>query len=154
ATVGDAGMGAMVVQLCLGHLYLAQGDLEAAIRVLDQGLTLCRATDNREIGIITAVVLGYASALAGRLIEGRALLEEALQENRRIGRLAGRSLQVAWLSAVCRLAGHVDEAEQHARQALALARQYGERGFEAEALYQLGAAHAQADPPEVAQSEA
>src|SRR5262249_58083847 len=40
------------------------------------------------------------------------------------------------------------------QQALALARQYGERGFEAEAFYQLGAVHAQADPPEVAQSEA
>jgi hypothetical protein len=43
---------------------------------------------------------------------------------------------------------------QHARQALALARQCGERGFEAGALYQLGAVHAQTDPPEVAQSEA
>ena len=43
---------------------------------------------------------------------------------------------------------------QHARQALALARQYGERGFEAEALYRLGAVHAQTDPLEVVQSEA
>jgi tetratricopeptide (TPR) repeat protein len=48
----------------------------------------------------------------------------------------------------------VDEAGQHARQALDLARQHGERGFEAFALCQLGAVHAQADPPEVAQSEA
>jgi tetratricopeptide (TPR) repeat protein len=48
----------------------------------------------------------------------------------------------------------VDEAAQHAHQALALSRQLGERGFEAEALYPLGAIHAQTDPPEVAQSEA
>jgi tetratricopeptide (TPR) repeat protein len=65
-----------------------------------------------------------------------------------------QSLYIAWLSAVCLLAGHVDEAMQHARQALILARQYGERGFEAFALYQLGAVHAQADLPEMAQSEA
>ena len=68
--------------------------------------------------------------------------------------LSGQSLRVAWLSAVCLLAGCVDEAGQHAQQALALSRQHGQRGFEAEALYQLGAVHAQADPPEVAQSEA
>jgi uncharacterized protein HemY len=43
---------------------------------------------------------------------------------------------------------------QHARQALALARQHGERGFEAFALCQFGAVHAQADPPEMPQSEA
>jgi len=138
----------------LGRLYLAQGGLEATIRVLDQGLALCRAADNWEIGRGTAASLGYAYALVGRLAEGRALLEEALRESRRSGALHGQSLYVAWLSAVCLLAGCVDEAMQHARQALALAQQYGERGFEAEALCQFGAVHAQADPPEVAQSEA
>jgi tetratricopeptide (TPR) repeat protein len=102
----------------------------------------------------TAACLGYASALAGRLAEGRALLEEALRESLRIGVLYLQSLYVVWLSAVCLLAGRVDEAFQHARQALALARQYGERGFEAVALCQLGAVHAQADPPDVPQSEA
>jgi tetratricopeptide (TPR) repeat protein len=138
----------------LGRLYLDQGDLEAAIRVLDQGLALCRAADNWEIGRGTAASLGYAYALVGRLAEGRALLEEALRESRRSGALHGQSLYVARLSAVCLLAGCVDEAMQHARQALALAQQYGERGFEAEALCQLSAVHAQADPPEVVQSEA
>ena len=33
---------------CLGLLYLTQGDLEHAIRVLDQGLALCRASGNRD----------------------------------------------------------------------------------------------------------
>ena len=83
-----------------------------------------------------------------------ALLEEGLREGRRIGALQGQSFYVAQLSAVCLLAGRVDEAFQQARQALALARQYGERGFEAHALCQLGAVHAQADPSEVAESEA
>jgi tetratricopeptide (TPR) repeat protein len=148
---GDEPMGAY---LGLGRLYLAQGDLEAAIRVLDRGLALCRAADDWDIGKVTAAALGYASALMGRLTEGRALLEEALRESRRIGALTGQSYHIAWLSAVCLLEGHVDEAFQHAGQALALARQYGERGYEAFALCQLGAVHAQADPPEVVQSEA
>jgi tetratricopeptide (TPR) repeat protein len=122
--------------------------------MLDRGLTLCRATDNWDAGRATAATLGYASALAGRLAEGHALLEEALRESRRIGAPQAQSLYGAWLSAVCLLVGRVDEAMQHAHQALALARQHGERGFEAVALCQLGAVHAQTDPPEVAQSEA
>jgi tetratricopeptide (TPR) repeat protein len=153
ATAEGRGNEPMVAHLYLGRLYLAQGDLEAAIRMLDQGLTLCRAADNWDVGRAAAAELGYASALAGRLAEGRALLEEALRESRRIGAPQAQSLYGAQLSAVCLLAGRVDEAGQHARQALALARQCGERGFEAHALCQLGAVHAQADPPEVTQSE-
>jgi tetratricopeptide (TPR) repeat protein len=67
--------------------------------------------------------------------------------------LPDQCLLVARLSAVCLLEGRVDEAIQHARQALDLAQRHGERGHEALALYQLGAVHAQADPPEVTQSE-
>ena len=62
--------------------------------------------------------------------------------------------RVAWLSEVCRLAGRVEEAWQHARQALDLARQHKERGNEALALHQLGVVHAHADPPDVEQAEA
>ena len=59
-----------------------------------------------------------------------------------------------WLSEVCRLAGRSEEAWQHARQALDLARQHKERANEALALHQLGVVHAHADPPDVAQAEA
>ena len=52
------------------------------------------------------------------------------------------------------LAGRGEEAWQHARQALDLARQHKERGNEALALHQLGVVHAHADPPDVAQAEA
>ena len=98
--------------------------------------------------------LGYAYALQGRLAEGRALLEEAIREDIRTGALRGRASRFAWLSEVCRLAGHGEEAWQHARQALDLARQLKERGNEAHALHQLGVVHAHADPPDAAQAEA
>ena len=61
---------------------------------------------------------------------------------------------VAWLSEVCRLAGHGEEAWQHARQALDLARQQKERADEALALHQLGVVYAHADPPDVEQAAA
>ena len=144
----------IVVHSRLGLLYLAQGDLEHAIRALDQGLALCRASGNRSSFLRPIVAgLGYASALQGRLAEGRALLEEAIREDSRTGGL-GLAYRVAWLSEVCRLAGHCDEARQHARQALDLARQHKERGNEALALHQLGVIHAYAAPPDVAQAEA
>ena len=138
----------------LGRLYLNQGDLEAAIRMLERGLALSRAADSWDTGRGAAAGLGYAYALAGRLAEGGALLEEALRKVAAAARCTCNPFFVAWRSAVCLLAGRVDEAMPHARQALALARQCGERGFEAEALYRLGAVHAQTDPPEMVQSEA
>jgi tetratricopeptide (TPR) repeat protein len=97
--------------------------------------------------------LGYAYGLQGRLAEGRALLEEATSEGSRTGGLFGLAYRVAWLSEVCPLAGRGEEAGQHARQALDLARQLKERGNEAFALHQLGVVHAHADPPDVVPAE-
>jgi tetratricopeptide (TPR) repeat protein len=138
----------------LGHLYLAQGDLEHAIQVLEPGLALCRASGNRTQLRAIAAALGYAYALQGRLAEGRVLLEEAISERIRTGGMLGLPYQVAWLSEVCRLAGHYEEAWQHARQALDLARQQKARGNEALALHQLGVVYAHANPPDAAQAEA
>ena len=139
----------------LGCLYLAQGDLEAAIRVFEEGLALCRATGQRaSLGAI-AGGLGEAYAHTGRLAEGLALLEEARRDDLRTGALGGRYVtHLRQLSAVYLLAGRVDEAWQHACQALDLAREQKVRGQEAHALFQLGAVHAQASPPDVQQAEA
>ena len=71
----------------------------------------------------------------------------------RTGALQGQAYRVAWLSEVCRLAGRGEEAWQHARQALDLARRQKARGDEAFALHQLGIVHAHADPPDVEQAE-
>jgi transcriptional regulator with AAA-type ATPase domain/tetratricopeptide (TPR) repeat protein len=154
ATVEGRGNESMFAHWTLGHLYLAQGDLAAAMRLLDQSLALCRAAEiwNAHGGILGD--LAYARALAGRPAEGRTLLEEALRESLRVGTVRNQSLHVVRLSAVCLLDGRGEEAMQHVRQALAQARRRGERGFEAFALCQLGAVHVQADPPEVAQGEA
>jgi class 3 adenylate cyclase/tetratricopeptide (TPR) repeat protein len=155
ATLAGRGITPIVAHGCLGTLYLAQGDLKPAIRVLEQGLALCRASGYRG-GFFRPIVasLGYASALQGRLAEGRVLLEEAISEGIRTGARQNHSLRVAWLSEVCRLAGRGEEAWQHACQALDLARQLKERGNEAHALHQLGAVQAHAAPPDVAPAEA
>ena len=137
----------------LGRLYLAQGDLEHAIRVLEQGVALCRASGDWKMLRPTVASLGYAYALQGRLAEGHTLLEEGIREGIHRGEVGNHARWVAWLSEVCRLAGRDEEAWQHARQALDLARQLKARGDEALALHQVGAVYAHATPPDVARAE-
>jgi class 3 adenylate cyclase/tetratricopeptide (TPR) repeat protein len=154
ATLERRGNTPITVHGCLGDLYLVQGDLEQAIQVLDQGLALCRTSGDRDFLRPIVAGLGYASALQGHLAEGRALLEEGISESIRMGTPLNQSRWVAWLSEVCRLAGRGEEARQHARQALDLARQRKERGNEAHALHQLGVVQAHAAPPDAEQAEA
>jgi tetratricopeptide (TPR) repeat protein len=154
ATLAGQGPLPVIAHSGLGDLYLAQGDLEHTIRVLEPGLALCRASGNRNVLPMIAASLGYASALQGRLAEGGALLEEAISESLRTGSPRNHSLFVTWLSEVCRLAGRGEEAWQHAHQALDLARQQKARGDEAVALHQLGTVYAHANPPDAAQAEA
>jgi tetratricopeptide (TPR) repeat protein len=154
ATLEDQGDRLIVAHAWLGHLYLAQGDLEHAIRMYEPSLVLCRASGNRNVLRLIAAGLGYASALQGRLAEGHALLEEAISESLRTGGLLGLACRVVQLSEVCRLAGRGAEAGQHARQALDLARQQKARGDEAHALHQLGVVQTHTDPPDTEQAEA
>jgi tetratricopeptide (TPR) repeat protein len=154
ATLEGRGLTLIAPRRYLGHLYLAQGDLEHAIRVLEQGLALSRASDARNWLRPIAAGLGYAYALQGRLAEGRVLLEEAISDGIHTGALQDLAWKVPWLSEVCRLAGRGEEAWQHACQALDLARQHKGRADEALALHQLGVVQAHAHPPDVVQAEA
>jgi tetratricopeptide (TPR) repeat protein len=140
------GAGPVIAHGCLGQLYLAKGDLEAGALVLERGLALCRATDDRDWGRSIAAGLGHAYALVGRFAEGRALLEETLREDLRTGASTSYTDHLVRFSVVCLLAGSRDDALQHACKALDLARQYRERGYEALALHQLGDIHADAGP--------
>jgi tetratricopeptide (TPR) repeat protein len=152
ATLEGRGATPIIVHGFLSYLYLAQGDLEHAIRVCAHGLAISRASGSRNL--LPAIIggLGYAYALQGRLAEGRALLEEAVSED--ISRGARRAVHWVWLSEGCRRGGHIEEAWEHARQALDLARHQKDRGDEAFALHQLGVVHAHAVPPDVVQAEA
>jgi tetratricopeptide (TPR) repeat protein len=140
ATREGRGVTPLIAHSGLGGLCLNQGALGHAIRVLEQGLALCRASGTRSQLRPIAASLGAAYALQGRLAEGRALLEEAISEAIRTDGLASLAGRVAWLSEVCRLAGRGEEAWQHARQA--------------HALHQLGVVYAHADPPDAEQAEA
>jgi tetratricopeptide (TPR) repeat protein len=147
AMLANQGDTPIVAHGSLGYLYLTQGDLAPAIQVLEQGLALCRASGDRDWSRAIVSGLGYAYALQGRLAEGCTLLEESISDSIRTG--APLPYLYAWLSEACRLAGRGEEAGQHARQVLDLARQLEQRGGEALALHQMGNIYAHADPPQV-----
>ena len=120
--------------------------------MFDQGLALCRASGYRVVASDRGGP-GLCLCAPGAPRGGARAAGGGDQRKFRTGALQGHA-RVAWLSEVCRLAGRGEEAWQHARQALDLARQHKERGNEALALHQLGVVHAHADPPDAAQAEA
>ena len=134
---------------CLGILSVAKGDWEVAVRVLESGLALGRAADDRNWSQAIAGALGEAYGHVGRLTEGLALLEETLHAALHSRALTLQGLLLRQLSAAYLLAGRLDEAWQHACQALELARQLNACGFEAAALFQIAAVHAHTSSPDV-----
>jgi predicted ATPase len=149
---GGRGEAPSIAYGSLGILYVAQGDLDAAIAALESGLALCRgAVDKGAWSDTIAGYLGEAYGHAGRYPESLALFEEMFGTSLHTG--ASTSQTLTQLSVVYRLAGRLGEAGQHARQALDLARKRKARGYEARALFQLGAVHTHASPPDILQAE-
>src|SRR5262249_22904846 len=138
----------------LGMLYRNKGDWEAAIRVLEAGRALGRASDDRDWSEVIASELGHAYGRTGRLVEGLVLLEETFEAALQRRAHSSASFRAVILSTVYLLAGRLDEARQHVHQALNLARQQKARGVEARALVVLAEVHTHASPPEVPQAEA
>jgi tetratricopeptide (TPR) repeat protein len=148
------GPSLIIAHGCLGFLYLERGELEAAIRVLEAGLAHCRAADERSTWSQNiAGALSQAYAAMGRLAESLALLEETFREASESSAPNSQMVLAGRFSAVCLLAGRIDEARKHALQGLDLARQQKARGQEAGALFALGEVHTHASPPDVEQAE-
>jgi class 3 adenylate cyclase/tetratricopeptide (TPR) repeat protein len=133
----------------VGYLYLRKGDLHKAVRPLEHGLMLCRATDIRLLFPFVASFLGSAYALSGRLAEALPLLEQAVEAAVSMKAMVARSFLVGVLSEAYLLAGRMDDATELAGRALELTRAHTERGFEAWTLRLLGEIHSHRDPPEV-----
>jgi class 3 adenylate cyclase/tetratricopeptide (TPR) repeat protein len=137
----------------VGYLYLRRGDLDKAIRPLEHGLRLCRATDIRIVFPGVASGLGSAYALSGRLSEALPLIEGAVEASVSMKTMVFRSFRVGVLGEAYLLAGRKDDATALAGRALELARAQKERGFEAWTLRLFGEIHSHRDPPEVEKAE-
>jgi tetratricopeptide (TPR) repeat protein len=147
---------ALIVGLTgLGTTHLIRGEVARAASLLERGRTIALERDVRLVLGLTCSALGYARALQGLHSEAVALIEEAIVQTRDIGRVMDSSRHHWLLAAAHLLAGRPDDARQAVKEALELARRYGERGNEAEALRVLGecaAAGARPDPTAAHQS--
>jgi class 3 adenylate cyclase/tetratricopeptide (TPR) repeat protein len=121
-----------------GFLLLIQGEIDEAIRVLEECIKLCQLTEIRVLFPQIASYLGLAYALAGRIDEALPMMEKADEEARVIGRKAGQSLRIAWHGQANLLARRLEEAERLAQTALELSKESNEEGHHAWIIKLLG----------------
>jgi tetratricopeptide (TPR) repeat protein len=124
--------------LHLGWVHLGRGDYPRAARVLERSLHLGRTRQFVDRIPDVAAALGVACTPTGRTEESLALVAGAVNEFR-AGRchMAPASI-LLWGGRAYLSAGRIDEAINLTREALALARQLGARGYEALVLCQTG----------------
>jgi tetratricopeptide (TPR) repeat protein len=96
-----------------------------------------------------AAALGLAYALDGRVAAGLPLVEHGVEQAVAMGRPTYLVPAVAYLSEAYLLAGHLEDARQRAAQAVEIARQYKQCGWQARALWLLGESTARQASPEV-----
>jgi class 3 adenylate cyclase/tetratricopeptide (TPR) repeat protein len=130
----------------VGHVFLRQGDLSQAIRVLERGLALSE-TMNLPLSLTTCKArLGAAYALAGRKPEALPLLEQALELA--VTRKSQQyPLFTVWLGEGYVLADRVVDAIPLAQQVLETVRAGKQQGYQAYVLRLLGDIASRCDPP-------
>jgi tetratricopeptide (TPR) repeat protein len=117
----------------LAHVYRIRGDLSYAIPLLERALALCRDWNLPTLSPITAGWLGSVYALSGRIAEGLTLLDEGQKAHESF-----QTLIVVQMGEACLLSDRFDDAVTFAGRALSLARERGQRGYEAWTLHLLG----------------
>jgi class 3 adenylate cyclase/tetratricopeptide (TPR) repeat protein len=136
--------------LGLGGVHVRQGEFEAAVSILARGLAL---TD--EVPLLRPPIvadLGLAQARCGRVVEGMALVNEAVERANTIGRISRLALLIVKCGEVHLLAGDALTASDCAAKALRLATEQKERGNVVYATRLFAAIRASEQPgsPEVA----
>ena len=134
-----------------GLAYTVKGDLARAIPRLQRAQAINTKLGRPPPGI--AVCLGRAYTLAGRPEEAIPGFEAAAERWERTGWLPCISFWTGALAGAYLGAGRLADAEQTGVRAVEMARAHQERGFEADALCQLGAVVAGTEPLDAARAE-
>jgi tetratricopeptide (TPR) repeat protein len=140
-TMSEACYGVSVVSL-------RQGNVQRAIPMLERAVELCQDWHSPLFVPEQTAALGLAYALAGRGATGLALAEQGVEQAFAGSNPRSLAFVVAYLSEAYLLAGHLEDARQHAARAGDLARQYQQRGTQAWALWLLGESTGRQASPE------
>jgi ATP/maltotriose-dependent transcriptional regulator MalT len=119
---------------------------------LDEAVSLVRTRNIRGWAAASAAFLGHARCLAGRLTEGVALLEEALDFAASVKFIPCVSLWTGWLAEANILQGQTADATWHAERSLQLAREHKESAYEAFAHRILGDLASRREPVDAARA--
>jgi class 3 adenylate cyclase/tetratricopeptide (TPR) repeat protein len=130
----------------LARVHMIRGDGSEAVRLLERGLALSREWNLTLFVLQHAGALGYAYALSGRATDGIPFLEDALTAIDTMGSGTPQSIFLGDLGETYAAADRLNEALEVAGRVLSLARDRGQRGYEAWALRLLGDVSARGDP--------
>jgi tetratricopeptide (TPR) repeat protein len=122
----------------LARIHLSRGEPAPAIPLLERAVALCRHGEMPLYHPRVLGALGSAHAMEERPEQAVDLLERAVAESRSIRLLYGYAALVTALGEACLGAGQLDDASRLAAEAVALARERGERGDEGWALHLTG----------------
>ena len=134
----DSPINTVIARSQLSNVHEIRGEFDCAIPILEGGLAIAR---ERELTLLTAGVMGSLSAayaMAGRVTDGLAMLDELL-ETFGLGRIrSSQSHVVVKLGQACLAGGRIEQARVLAARALSLTREWALPGWEAYALCLLG----------------
>jgi len=140
--------------LGLAHLQSARGELSQAARLFERAVAQCRDWSFTLLSPMAMAPLGHVYALSGRPEEGVSWLQQALTAYETAGIGWRHSIGVAQLGEAYLLADRTEDALLCADRAVKLARERGERGYEAWSLRLLGEIASHHSRPDVATGKA
>jgi tetratricopeptide (TPR) repeat protein len=139
--------------LCWAFLGLAQvqslkGELDQAAQLLERAVAQCRDWSFTLMSPMVMAPLGHVYAWSGRLEEGVSWLQQAVTAYEAAGVGWRHSISVAQLGEAYLLADRAEDARACGNRAVTLARERGERGYEAWALRLLAEVASHGSRPE------
>jgi len=136
----------------LAHIHLSRGEPAPALALLERALALCSHGEEPLYYPRVLGALGWAHALDGRPDQAVELLGQAVEESRAIRLLYGYASITTALGEACLAAGDLESADRRASEAVALARERGERGDEGGALHLMAEVACRRLPRDVAEA--
>ena len=153
AEAGDPGFSLVVGCAGLGNVCVTKGDFARAVAVLEPGLPREPGEVIARVWPFVASALGAAYTHLGRAGEALPLLEEAVERAETSKLKANHSLRVARLAEAYLGVGQAERAFSVAAQALDLAQEHRERGYEAHVLRLLAAIELAREAPALDRAE-
>jgi tetratricopeptide (TPR) repeat protein len=142
----DHAYSVAVAQWGLAYAYVQRGELDAAVRLLERTIALCRDWTVPILLHISAGLHGIALARSEHVTEGIAVLREAERSFKEaVGAGTYNTLHVLWLGEAYALGHRYPEALETAQRALELVREFNHFVYEGWVLHLLGEIACQSD---------